>query len=272
VGNEKNLQDILTENGFHSILYYAPHQKIKKIDCNPWILNKRKLNKDLDQYIKKNLTSIGEDSLDNLLTNYNESLEKNKDDPNRYIALLEIALATDTYKKKLQSETKLREETDIINLDFVALSEVALKHTLPTILEDTLYTEDTLYPVKMKTTIYNQELLMKKTLKDKSQELLTKKTLKNKNQELLIEKQTGNNSYKKILIQNIGSLKSSYKNDDLENNIDDMLNFAFSAITSLASSLLCCGSPPSTRPKTITHVTHDIKATILSDGKVKQHV
>ncbi len=97
---EKNLKNILTENGFHYILYYAPHQKIKKIDCNPWILNKRKLNKDLDEYIKKNLTSIDEDSLDNLLTNYNESLEKNKDDPNRYIVLLEIALATDTYKKK----------------------------------------------------------------------------------------------------------------------------------------------------------------------------
>jgi hypothetical protein len=249
---EKNLKNILTENGFHYILYYAPHQKIKKIDCNPWILNKRKLNKDLDEYIKKNLTSIGEDSLDNLLTNYNESLEKNKDDPNRYIALLEIALATDTYKKKLQSETKLREGTNKINLDFVALSEVALKHNLHPILENTSY------PVEMKTTIYDRKLLREKTLKDK-------------NQELLIEKQTGNNLYKKILIQNIKSLKSSYKNDDLENNIDDMLNFAFSAITSLASSLLCCGSQPS-RPKTKIYLTQDIKATILSDGKVKQHV
>ena len=253
MGNEKNLQDILTENGFHSILYHKPHQKIIRIDCNPWILNKRKLNKDLDKYIKKNLRSIDEDSLDNLLTNYNESLEKNKDDPNRYIALLEIALATDTYKKKLQSETKLWEETDRINLDFVASSGVALKHNLHTILEDTSY------PVEMKTTIYDRKLLREKTLKDK-------------NQELLIEKQTGNNLYKKILIQNIKSLKSSYKNDDLENNIDDMLNFAFSAITSLASSLLCCGSPPP-RPKTTIYVTHDIKATILSDKKdLRQYV
>jgi hypothetical protein len=103
-------------------------------------------------------------------------------------------------------------------------------------------------------------------------ELLRKKTLRDENRELLIEKQTENDSYSEIIIKNIGSLKSSYKNDDLENNIDDMLNFAFSAITSLASSLLCCGSPPP-RPKTTIYVTQDKEATILSDGKgLRQHV
>lgn len=75
---EKNLKDILTENGFHSILYCTPDQKIKKIDCNPWILNKIKLNEELDKYIKNNLSSIDEDSTDDLLTNYNESLKKTK--------------------------------------------------------------------------------------------------------------------------------------------------------------------------------------------------
>lgn len=240
---EKNLKDILTKNGFHSILYYTPDQKIKKIDCNPWILNKRELIKDLDEYIKNNLISIDEDSQDDLLTNYNESLKKNKDDPNRYIALLEIALATDTYKKKLQSENELREKTHINNLDFVALSSLVSKTPLDSIPEDNLY-----------------------------QELSEKANLKHNHQEPLIKKQKENASYKEILINNIESLEETYKNDDLENNVDDMLNFAFSAITSLASSLLCCASPPS-RPKTIIYRTVDKKATILNYGRgLKQYV
>lgn len=204
---EKNLKDILTENGFHSILYYKPDQKIKKIDCNPWILNKRELNKEPVEYIKNNLSSIDKDSLDDLLTNYNESLEKNKDDPNRYIALLEIALATDTYKKKLQSENKLQEKTHINNLDSIALSSLVSKNPLPPIPENNLYPEP------------------------------------------LVNKKTENDRCKKILFNNIKSLEKTYENDDLENNIDDMLNFAFSAITSLASSLLCClpDKPPQTK-------------------------
>jgi hypothetical protein len=207
VGNEKDLQDILTENGFHSILYYASDQKIKKINCNPLLLNKRKLNKDLDEYIKKNLTSIDEYSLNNLLTTkYNKSLETNKDDPNRYIALLEIALATDDYKKKLQSETKLHP-----------------------ILENTSYPKGTLYKVAMKTTICDRRLL--------------------------------------ILTQNIGSLKSSYKNDDLKNDIDDIFNIAFSTITSLASSLLCC--LPEETPK--TKITKTSSSPMFTKKKFVRH-
>ena len=230
---EKNLKDILTKNGFHSILYYTLDQKIKKIDCNPWILNKRELNKELNKYIENNLRSIDEDSADDLLTNYNESLKKNKDDPNRYIALLEIALETDTYKKKLQSENELREKTHINNLDSIALSSLASKTPLDSTLEDNLH-----------------------------QELSEKANLKDNHQKLLIKKQKGNASYKEILIQNIKSLESSYKNDDLENNVDDMLNFAFSAITSLASSLLCCYE---TKPQ--TKITQTSSSYMFKDNK-----
>ena len=172
---------------------------------------------------------------DDLLTNYNESLKKNKDDPNRYIALLEIALETDTYKKKLQSENELREKTHINNLDSIALSSLASKTPLDSTLEDNLH-----------------------------QELSEKANLKDNHQKLLIKKQKGNASYKEILIQNIKSLESSYKNDDLENNVDDMLNFAFSAITSLASSLLCCYE---TKPQ--TKIIQTSSSYMFKDNKVR---
>lgn len=130
--------------------------------------------------------------------------------------MLEIALATETYKEKLQSENELREKTDNINLDFIALSSLASKTPIDSIPEDNLYQKEP--------------------------------NLRDNYRNLLIEKQNGNAQYKKILFNNIESLEETYKKDNLENNIDDMLNFAFSAITSLASSLLCC--PPDKPPQT----------------------
>ena len=88
--------------------------------------------------------------------------------------------------------------------------------------------------------------------------------LRDNHRKLLIEKQNGNAQYKKILINNIESLEETYKNDDLENNVDDMLNFAFSAITSLASSLLCCYE---TKPQ--TKIIQTSSSYMFKDNKVR---
>ncbi len=255
--DEKDLEAILGENGFHSILYHKPHQKIIQINCNPSFLNKENLNKNLGEYIIKKLTAIDDilteskksnktddkpNDTDTLLKKYTYSSKINTKDTNRYVALLELAVAVEKYEKKLKSEDKLRKKTRRTNFEFAAVRDVFRNHS----------------GIEINISI-TEELLAKEEEKNN----IFKETLR--------KEQDKNNLSKNDLISKISSLEETYKNDNLKNDIDDIFNIAFSTITSLASSLLCCGSQPS-RPKTTIYVTQDIKATILSDGKVKQRV
>lgn len=80
----QTLEEILGENGIYEVNFDRESNRLKTIDGNPWILNEKRLEKDLSGYIEANL--YGE----NLRQSYKSELKK-QNNPNRYLTLLEIA-------------------------------------------------------------------------------------------------------------------------------------------------------------------------------------
>jgi hypothetical protein len=93
----QTLEDILGKNGIYYVNFDQKSNILRIINGNPWILNEKRLENDLSGYIKANL-------YDENLRQFNESELKKQNNPNRYLALLEIACEVHFKNKDLPSK------------------------------------------------------------------------------------------------------------------------------------------------------------------------
>lgn len=188
----RNLEDILSENGIYKVNFDSRANKLVTIEGNPWILSKKRLKGALLGYIEANLnTSQSEE--------FNKSIKEKQNDPNEYLALLEIACEMHFKNKDLPS--KIDNFNQSLNSCEARLSRI-------------------------------EEAIISGTNEQDLDSEFNKVTLDIDNQQIL------RNELQKVNIQKIAtSYENKELRNEIKDNW--FINSVFYAMTALSSSLLC---------------------------------